>query len=90
MQIMYFIAGYFKSPKEEKKKITLSETDNEGADGSMPWKRTDSSTTSDLNTDAVLDNSDYGDLYVNEVSASEKAHLGRQALKKLKAKGVRR
>ena len=33
---------------------------------------------------------DYGELYANEVSASEKAHLRCQAMKKLKAKGVQR
>ena len=87
---MLFIVGYFRSPKEEKKQITLSETDNEGGDVSKSWKRTDSPTTSDVDTDAVLDDSDYGDLYKNEVSASEKAHLRLQAMKKLKAKGVRR
>ena len=87
---MSFIARYLTSPKEEKKKITLSETDNEGADGFKSWKRTDSPTTSDLDTDAVLDDLDYGELYANEVSASEKAHIRCQAMKKLKAKGVQR
>ena len=55
---MSFIARYLTSLKEEKKKIMLPETDNEGADGSKSWKRTDSPTTSDVDTDAVLDNSD--------------------------------
>ena len=47
-------------------------------------------TKSDVDTDAVLNDSDYRKLYANEVSASDKAHLRRQARKKLKAKGVRR
>ena len=87
---MLFIAGLFSSPKEEKKKIKLPPTDNEGADGLKDWKRTNSPTTSDVDTDAVLNDSDYRELYANKVSASEKAHLRRQAMKKLKAKGVRR
>ena len=90
---MSFIADYFKSRKEQKKKIKLPPTDDEGeedADGSKEWKRTESPTTSDVDTDAVRNDSDYGELYENEVSASEKAHLRRQAMKKLKAKGVRR
>ena len=53
------------------------------------------SSTSDVDTDAVLDDSDYGRLYANvelrsEVLASDKAHLRHQARKKLKARGVRR
>ena len=75
---MSFIADYFKSPKEQKKKIKLPPTDDEGeenADGSKEWKRTKSPTTSDVDTDAVLNDVDYGELYENEVSASEKAHL---------------
>ena len=59
------------SPKEEEKKITLPDTDNEGADGSKSWKRTDSPTTLDVDSDAVINDSDYGELYANEVSASE-------------------
>ena len=71
--------------------MKLPETDNEGTDGSKSWKRTDSPTTiSDIDTDAVLEDSDYGKLFANEVSASKKAHLRRQAMKKLKDKGVRR
>ena len=78
---MSFIVKFLTSPKEEKKKLTLLETENEGADGSQSWKQTDSPTTSDVDTDAVLGDSDYGELYANEVSASEKAHLRRQAMK---------
>ena len=90
---MSFIYKLISSPKEEKKKITLSPTDDEGEgnpDGSKEWTRNESTTTSDVDTDEVLNDSDYGELYANEVSASEKAHLRRQAMKKLKAKGARR
>ena len=46
-----------------------------------------SSTTSDIDTDAILSDSDYGKLYANvelrsEVLASDKAHLRHQARKK--------
>ena len=90
---MSFIYNYITSPKEGKKKIKLPPTDDESednADSSKEWKKTDSPTTSDVDTDAVINDSDYGELYANEVSASEKAHYRRQAMKKLKAKGVRR
>ena len=65
------LSSCFTSPKEEKKKRTLP----------------NSSTTSDVDTDAVLDDSDCGELCANKVS--DKAHLRLQARKKLKAKGVR-
>ena len=65
------LSSCFTSPKEEKKKCTLP----------------DSSTTSDIDTDAILSDSDYGKLYANvelrsEVLASDKAHLRHQARKK--------
>ena len=90
---MAFIYNNITSPKEEKKKITLPPTDDEeedDANSSKGWKKNDSPTTSDIDTDTVLNDSDYGELYAHEVTASEKAHLRRQAMKKLKAKGVRR
>ena len=74
---MAFIYNYITSPREERKKITLPPTDDEGeddADGSKGWKKNDSPTTSDVDTDAVINDSDYGELYANEVSASEKGH----------------
>ena len=89
---MAFIYNLITSPKEVKKKITLPPTDDEeegNPDGSKEWTRNDSTTTSEVDTDEILNDSDYGELYANEVSASEKAHLRRQAMKKLKAKGAR-
>jgi hypothetical protein len=73
------LSSCFTSSKKEKQKKTFP----------------DSSTTSDIDTDAILSDSDYGKLYANvelrsEVLASDKAHLRHQARKKLKAKGVRR
>ena len=84
------LSSSFTSPKEEKKKIALPKVDNEGTDCSESWKTTDSSTMSVVDADVVLNDSDYRELYANEVSVSDKAHLRCQARKKLKAKGVRR
>ena len=72
------LSSCFTSSKKEKQKKTFP----------------DSSTTSDIDTDAILSDSDCGRLYANvelrgEVLASDKAHLRHQARKKLKAKGVR-
>ena len=58
------LSSCFTSPKEEKKKKTLP----------------DSSTTSDVDTDAILNDSDYGELYANEVS--DKTHLTTPSEKK--------
>ena len=79
---MASLSCFLTSPKEEKKKMALPETNNEGADGSKSWKRADKPTTSDVDTDAVLDDSDYEDLYANEISASEKVPLRRHAMKR--------
>ena len=57
---MSFIAGLFSSLKEVKKKITLPPTDNEGEEGADGSK--ECPTTSDVDTDAVLNDSDYGEL----------------------------
>ena len=51
------LSSCFTSPKEEKKKKTL----------------TDSSTTSDVDTNAVLNDSGCGEFYVNKIS--DKARL---------------
>ena len=55
---MATLSSFFTFPKEEKQKIALPEVDNEGTDCSKSWKRTDSSTTSDVDTDAVPNDSD--------------------------------
>ena len=86
---MSFIGKYFGSPKTDNANSTPNDLPNLDL-SAIDEPKEDSSTTSDVDTDEVLYDSEYGQAYKEAPGDQERAFLRRQAMKKIKSLGDQR